>query len=771
MADAGWPLPDVRRLVDFGLLDQAPNAILDNVEAQAFPLLADSRRLQYFLDRHFNDTFESAGIRFDAVSPVVVFTTLFYPTMRGYDHAEASTLEQDEYYFLVPVRVRTWRDGKETEEVGVITPYIYVSNAISTPVGREIYGWQKSVYRLSRGIPRGARMGRTEPYLEVEQPLPGRGGGALEYRRVLAIRHRNEAGTSRFGETPSRLFETIDQLPRVATIAVRTMLAELGGALPGNALPRQLEGLGSLVWDLLHPNRELTVFSMVQFPHPSIGIYDEEGMPQFAAAYQALMRSSLRVWNLRDIGLLGTSTLASLDPSRGFSLRISGHGVDQVVTRLGLQVWECHRDDDDGETQIVHPFFPSGARFDLEVAALETLARRSALSPWTDGDGNVLAPRVENAAARYNTFLGPSAADGFASYGRTRHEQAYRILAVKADLETVRTLCGQIAPMPPGVTLTPRVAGDHAIVAFIANRVPPSREAFSRLEWFSGAYFNIAILADLAYEGVEKLVFVETHGFTDNPHAFVVGRELLAANRWLMEVDESPQTWLPELAATNSAPSHPGSRRMLRIDVDALRTRNAGERVAMSPLVDIVECLGEGEHHRGEADARADLTPHIAEIFRDRQLVYLRMDALRTVDADGSIRPGLVRCNLERVYFARPGVNVDPPTWLGPHELYVYPYASIPIVKQLGLYAEPPTVMPFSDPKAPAPQRVRCPVALGGRLPAARRGVLTLFECDDEGWRSNMLPDFFFEDDLGPRPQEWEPPVGQEAPDHDGHPT
>ena len=200
MPDAPWSIPEPRRLVDFGLLEQAPRASLDGGQAPVFPLLADRRRLQYFLDRHYNDTFESCGIRFDVTSPVVVFTTLFYPTMHGFGRAEASVLEQDEYYFLVPVRIRRWQDGEEIEEFGVVTPYIYVSNAISTPMGRELFGWQKSVYRISEVLPRGARMAATEPYLEVQRPMPGRGGSPLRYQRVLAVRHRNDAVPSHAGE-------------------------------------------------------------------------------------------------------------------------------------------------------------------------------------------------------------------------------------------------------------------------------------------------------------------------------------------------------------------------------------------------------------------------------------------------------------------------------------------------------------------------------------------------------------------------------------------
>lgn len=725
-------VPRIRPLVNFGLLDQAPRGSLNNVEAQLFPLLADRRRLQNFLDRRYNDTLTGCRMRLDLISPVVLFAVLYYPSMHGYDRAEAGILQQDEYYYLVPVRLRREIDGRVYEEVGVVTPYIYVTSPISTPVGRELYGWQKDLYRVKSVVPRGARIDTHEPYLSVERPVPGRRGSKLGYQPVLELRYRNDANAVRFGGASSRMLEILNDLPTAASLAFRTLLGEVGAG--GLESARGAQGLASLIRSVLLPNDELRVYSMPQVPHPSVGWREPSEKAAYGAAFQGLMRTKLRVRNIREIALLGSSPAGLLDPSRGFSLRVLGHGVGQVVSRLGLQVVESEDHGHRGhQSHILRPFSPVSARFDLEVDGLDTLARRTIRSPWFDGAGEVIGPPDPAEAARYNTFLGASSAEGFSSYGQVRHEQHYRMLGMRAPLERLQALCRDIAPTPPDMTLKVReVSPGIGVVAIVVTRLPPSQTPEEQLEWFAGMYVNIAVVADLTWQGKTRMVFLETHGFTENPQAFLVGRELLAANRWLMEVDESPQPWVP--TEVNG-----GGRHMLSVRTSALRTLFAGERVEMSPFLEILECDDPAY------EDRPIFTPHIEELFNNRELAYMRVAPVRTVSPEDDIEPALIRCNIELLRFARNGQDVPAPTWLGGHEIYVHPYQSMPIVRQLGLTVSPTAGTRFNRPRYPKPQRIACDFALGGHLPATRRGVLTLYEWTRGVWTSDMAGWFFDE--------------------------
>ena len=719
-----------RRLVDFGLLDQGARASLTHVEAQLFPLLADRNRLQHFLDRRYNDTLAGCGARMELLSPIVLFAVLYYPTMHGYERAEASILQQDEYYYLIPVRLRRRVGGHVHEEVGVVIPYVYVTSPISTPVGRELFGWQKELYRVRPIVPRGIRPSDHEPYLVIERPVPGRSEQEPAYRTVLEMHYRSISRG--LVSAPGRLVGALKDFPLLSSDLMRTFAGEL--AHPG-AL-KQYTQLSSIVTSILRPDGELRVFAMPQVPHPSIGWVDDRELVDYAAAYQGLMRTRMRVRQIREISPLG---FTAFDPGNGFSLHLRGHGVGQVVS-LGLKMTASHDDGTPGGlVHEVRPYFPLTARFDLEVEQLETLAQRTVLSPWMDAAGNQLGVDPNGDAARYNAFLGPHLADGYTSYSKNRHEQHYRMMGMRAPLGHLQKLCDDIAPMPPGMTLRAlQVEPGVGVCTMVITRLPPSKAVQDRLEWFAGLYINVAVVAELSWQGEQRMVFLETHGFTENPHAFLVGRELLGANRWLMEADESPQPWVP-------AGQAPGGTHVLSMRTAALRTLNAGERVEMSPFLDVVEC------DQGKAPSGPGIfAPHIERLFAARELAYLRVQSIQTTGAAGTLEPALLRGNIELVRFARDGQSVPSPQWLQPHDLFIHPYASMPMVSQLGLRAEPGQDPRFDrGERYPAPERVRCDFAVGGYLPATRRAVLTLFDWSRRGWRSDMAGWFFRGDPVG----------------------
>lgn len=716
-----------RGLVDFGLLDQGARASLNSVEAQFFPLLADRGRLQSFLDQRYNHTLRGCDARFELIRPVVLFAVLYYPTMHGYERAEASILRQDEYYYLIPVRLHRNVGGREQVEIGVVIPYVYVTSPISTPVGRELFGWQKDLYRVRSVVPRGIRPSQDEPYLVIERPVPGRDEGGLEYRTVVEAHYRSTVGN--LAHLPKHALSALQRLPAEAARFART---ELGEWLRPGGVGSQAD-LARIVGSILRPNDAFNVYAMPQVPHPSVGWIDQDELLQYAAAFQALTRTNMRVRQIRDIAPLGHSPLTALDPSGGFSLRVRSHGIGQVVSRLGLHVSESHDDGTPGGlSHVLHPYHPFSARFDLEVEGLATLAQRTVRSPWYDAGGVVLGHEPGGDAAPYNTHLGPHLAEGYTSYSQRRHEQHYRMLGVRAPIERLRALCRDIAPTPPEMTLRPlEVEPGRGVVAVVLTRLPPSAGTEERLEWFAGLYLNVAVVAELSWRGHTTMVFVETHGFTENPHAFLVGRELLGANRWLMEVDESPQRWVPTGYA-------PGGNHVLSMRTSALRTLNAGERVEMSPFLEVLEC--EGSKAPGELGV---FSPHIERLFAARELAYLRVHTVRTTNEHGALQPALVRANIELVRFARDGQPVPTPSPLVPHELMLYPYPSMPLVEQLGLTAETVESDRFDDSAWPTPQRVHCDFAVGGQLPATRRGVLTLYDWSAEGWNADMAPWFF----------------------------
>lgn len=714
--------PGVRPLVSFGLIDQAPRAIFDDVEAQVFPLLADRRRLQHFLDQYYNRTLHGCQLRMEVVSPVVFFTALYYPIIHGVERAEAAIVNQHEYYFLIPIEY-VWKIGnREERKLGVVTPYIYVSSPISAPLGRELYGWQKHVHRVSNVQPRGMRYLRHEPYLSIERPSPGRTGRQLEYTRVLELTYRSDASPLRWGGVAPLGVTLVGELPRVGALMARAAMSEFGGGREqGPGLWGQLQGLAGLLEDVLHPNEMLEVYSLVQFPHPSLQ-GSRNGVRTFAAAYQALMRTQLNVRNIRELALLGSQPPSPIDPSRGFTLRLSGHGVDQVVSRLGLQVWSYEQGSDGYPIHVVRPFHPMYARFDMELASLVTLTRRALKTGWRDNAGRRLGlePPADS-VAEYNVSLGPSSAEGFSSYGNTPQILRYKLFISHADAGALEALCRETVPTPPGVTLTPRRMGDDGLVVFLFTHVRADERLREQLVWFSGLYVNIGFLADLSYQGRSKLVLLETHAFTDNPHAFLVGRELLAANRWLAEIDMSPHSWFPP----HSDP--PNERHSISVRTEVLRTLYAGDRIAQRTLLDVHECGPQHEH--------GDSNPHMSlvnEIFGERQLAYMRVAAIPTM-CERKVSNAMVRCNVEQVRFGGPGEELEAPTVLKAHRLRITSYESIPLVRDLGLRG--------TRDKG-GKTLLTCDFGVEGSLYSVRRDVRALYEWTDDGWWHDEIDHF-----------------------------
>lgn len=709
--------PWVRSLVDFGLGGQAPWAIFGNVEARVFPLLADRQRLQHFLDCYYNKTLRDTGGRLELIAPVVFMTVLFYPTIYGRDRAEAAVADQQEYYFLVPVECH-WPAAAhgETRSVGVVTPYIYVSSPISVPMGRELYGWQKSIYRVKPVPPRGARAEKQEPYLRVERPMPGRGGAALSYQPVLEVAYRLRDNPVRVGGSGLRSLGLLGELPHAATLLASVAGEELLDARKPRSTAGQLRDLSGLLLDMVLPGRHLDVFAMVQIPHPTIR--SQPGQPpSFAAAYQSFMRTRLEVTNLHEASFLGEHAPSPLDPSAGFSLHISGGGIDQTATRLGLRAWDQRpgaQDVIDGEYRPFCP--PVYGSFDMEVAGVTTLARRTAAGLWRDGEGRPVghAP-PSNSAAAYNAWLGPSVAEGFNSYGRTPQAVTYKVFGMRADLGTLEQLCRDIAPTPPGVSLRPVRVGDDGLAVMTATLVERDARDQAPLTWFSGTYIEFYVLAELCCEGRSRLMLLETHGFTDNPHAMLVGRELLAANRWLGEIEESTDWWRPDGA--------PG--RLIRLRTALVETVNTGERIRKRTLLEVHRTGPRAPDSQGPGEYQQLL----GSLLGDAEIEIMRVSAVPTIDA-GRVSTAMVRCNVERVHFGglRSKLDMRSPS---SDTLEIMHYESMPIVRDLGLRGP--------RGRAGTSVEVSCDFEVTGSFDRVLRHLDTLYEWTPEGWSLDRL--------------------------------
>ena len=119
-----------------------PPFVFNGMSARIFPLRASLDALQQLCNGYLNFIPPEAG-RFRASVPYAFLMVLDYGQV-----AEAITrigwFAQLEVFFSVAVDWYTLVNGKWVfQDFGVITPYIFVNDSFSVPLGRTVYGFPK----------------------------------------------------------------------------------------------------------------------------------------------------------------------------------------------------------------------------------------------------------------------------------------------------------------------------------------------------------------------------------------------------------------------------------------------------------------------------------------------------------------------------------------------------------------------------------------------------------------------------------------------------
>jgi hypothetical protein len=119
-----------------------PPLMFRGVSARVFPLRANLDTLQQLVDGYLNFVPREAGY-FRAPLPYVFVVLLNYGQMSE-AMMRSGWFSQIEVYFGLPVEWYKLVDGQYVfHDWGVITPYIFVNDDISVPVGRTVYGFPK----------------------------------------------------------------------------------------------------------------------------------------------------------------------------------------------------------------------------------------------------------------------------------------------------------------------------------------------------------------------------------------------------------------------------------------------------------------------------------------------------------------------------------------------------------------------------------------------------------------------------------------------------
>ncbi len=134
-----------------GSLRIQPPFSFAGMTARVFPLRANIDSLQRFVDGHLNFIPPEVG-RFRVPAPYVYLMMLDYGKL-ALEAANLGWLAQREIMFCVPLEWYKVVDGRWVfSDWATVAPFIYVDDDLSMGLGRTVYGWPKTLARLTPTI-------------------------------------------------------------------------------------------------------------------------------------------------------------------------------------------------------------------------------------------------------------------------------------------------------------------------------------------------------------------------------------------------------------------------------------------------------------------------------------------------------------------------------------------------------------------------------------------------------------------------------------------
>ncbi|MBT5819248.1 MAG: hypothetical protein HOI25_13030 [Proteobacteria bacterium] len=365
-------------------------SFFSNVNDRIFPLLADINKLQEFVDEYLNVENYQHGFHFQVSMPVVYMSLLDYGEMssRTFGHAHAS---QKELFFLI---VLDWyEECKHGDKIfagkrykahkhskAIVQPFIFVDNPISVMLGREMFGWPKSLIAIQPM--RDAWL----PGPDTNDPSVKIGamrlsqtfhGESPEFKIVLEI--HNRAGMS-FG-TNNLPFDYLNKAAKwwgnwatnydailgqwrhllsynVTPSSIAQQMTDMyrsllsGGAAGGNPLDGIFQAFSNSI--------ELKQLRRADAPQET--------------CYMAIAKSVSEVTAVNGMGMLGSveSMMTSMDG--GFSVHVHRFPAYPVVEKLGLAVSHTLTPDGGVPVDVLKPCLPFWINMDFNFTGSEPLS-------------------------------------------------------------------------------------------------------------------------------------------------------------------------------------------------------------------------------------------------------------------------------------------------------------------------------------------------------------------------------------------------------------
>ncbi|HEY3627717.1 MAG TPA: hypothetical protein VGL00_15615, partial [Terracidiphilus sp.] len=365
-----------------------PPLMFRDVSARFFPLRANLDILQQLVDSYINIVPPEAGY-FRVPLPYVYLVVLDYGQM-GESEMRTGWFSQVEVYFGVALEwYRRVRGQWVFHDWGVITPYIFVNDDVSVPVGRTVFGYQKvlAAVELTNSTWMKNPLGPT-PLARISTTVfpSAYAGGKLEERVFLEIERASL----------SNLRVPFDSTSPMMPLSIGSSLADAFGGFGRDALWIAQSMRISPINPLTGPNFLPQMLSRIM-PSFSPGgqgfVLNSINLKQFRRAedptmicYRALTNGDIQTTGFNKAGLLGEDRTLLGDLSGGHTIRLFDHSSLPIVETLGLEVYRSFNSEGVQVAEL-KPVMPFWVGVDLKLGQGSNIAWQTSNGVWRDNTG------------------------------------------------------------------------------------------------------------------------------------------------------------------------------------------------------------------------------------------------------------------------------------------------------------------------------------------------------------------------------------------------
>ncbi|HEX8711977.1 MAG TPA: hypothetical protein VF730_08900 [Terracidiphilus sp.] len=371
-----------------------PPFLFNGMTASVFPLRASLDALQRICDGMLNFVPQQAGY-FRAPLPYVFLMVLDYGQVAE-EVARIGWFAQTEVFFMIPLEWYKLVNGRLVfHDWAVVTPYVFVNDDFSVPLGRTVFGFPKVLACVTRTPSQWVKNPVSPVMLaRVETDVfPQTYSGAEIERRVFLEVERNTVSAMRLPLDASN-----PMMPWSITANIAQAMSGFGRDALWLAQAMRISQVSPGSDPGVFPemlSRMAPWFS----PAGSGFVQNSLNLKQFRRSdepagicYQALTNGRMETKAFNGGGLLGEYQVMLGDVSGGHLIRLYDYPSLPIAEKLGLEV---HRSwlGQDGKVAEFKPVLPFWINVDIKYDQGDNLAWRSDDGIWRDATGARFDPQ------------------------------------------------------------------------------------------------------------------------------------------------------------------------------------------------------------------------------------------------------------------------------------------------------------------------------------------------------------------------------------------